>query len=154
MNVNPLTAIGPLLCPMLAFAIVAIIIVLIVRAAMRSSSGGGPVVSSPTVLTELAKDGFWITSCPVEPGSIIHFAYWLGGTRHTGQVPFQPDNTGRQFVYTGARPEQVSITRIVEPSDDVVSDIIPPIISTPGPFWDSSSGPPSSSSSSGFPSAY
>ena len=139
---------------MLVFAIVAIIIILIVRTAMRASQGGGISVSAPSVVTQLGDDGFWITSCPAEPSSIIHYAYWSGGVHHTGHIPFQPDNNGRQFVYTGARPEQVSITRIVEDSDDIVPGVIPPIIGSTSAFWDSSSSPPSPPSSSGFPSAY
>lgn len=139
---------------MLVFVIVAIIIILIVRAAMRANQGGGAPISTPNVVTQMGDDGFWITSCPAAPSAIIHYAYWSGGVRHTGHIPFQPDSDGRQFVYTGARPEQVSITRIVEDSDDSVGGFIPPIIGSSSTFWDSSSSPPSPPSSSGFPSAY
>ena len=153
MSLNLLTLIGLLLCLMFAVAVVALIVILIIRAALRANPGGSLGPSLPAILTQLADDGFWITSCPVEPGSIIHFAYWSGGARHALQVPFQPDATGRQFVYTGAAPQQVSVLRITGASAGVV-DILPPMINTPDPFWDSSSSSQSSSAPPGFPSAY
>jgi hypothetical protein len=139
---------------LILFVIVAVGILLIFRAAMRANQGGSILSSTPNVVTQIGDDGFWITSCPAEPSSIIHYAYWSGGVRHTGHIPFQPDSSGRQFVYTGARPEQVSITRIVEDSDDIVPGVIPPIVGTTSTFWGSSSSAPSPPSSSAFPSAY
>jgi hypothetical protein len=88
---------------------------------------------------------------------MIYYHYWAAGTRYSGQVPFKPEADGRQFVYTGRRPDQVSVVRIVEVDDDdglSGSTIIPPMIAG-GPVWDlpdSSSGP--SSPPSSFPSAY
>jgi hypothetical protein len=158
---NPMSSIVGLLCPILGFAIVVFIIVTIVRTVARAGAcaGGGIQPSLPNVVTQLGQDGFWIVSCPAEPGSIVHYHFWTGGVKHSGQVPFQPGADGRQFVYTGARPEQVSIVRILQVSEDVQPDIIPPILGAAATIWASSSddqpdtpsAPPSPPS---FPSAY
>src|ERR1017187_6403280 len=150
-----------LLCPLFGFALVVVIIVIIVRAIARAGSGaaGGVQASLPNVVTQLGADGFWIVSCPAEPASMIHYHFWSGGVKHSGQVPFQPGTDGRQFVYTGARPEQVSIVRILQVSENVQPDIIPPILGAAATIWasssddrpDVSSAPPSPPS---FPSAY
>ena len=158
---NPMTPLIGLLCPFFILAIVIAIIVTVVRAAARAGAGGGGGIqpSLPNVVTQLGQDGFWIVSCPVEPGSLVHYHFWTAGVKHSGQVPFQPGADGRQFVYTGARPEQVSIVRILQVSEDVQPDIIPPILGAAATIWasssddrpDVSSAPPSPPS---FPSAY
>jgi hypothetical protein len=156
-----MNAIPALLCPLIGFAIVVLIIVVVVRAMARTGSGaaGGIQPSPPNVVTQLGADGFWIVSCPAEPASIIHYHFWAGGVKHSGQVPFQPGNDGRQFVYTGVRPEQVSIVRIVEPSDDIQPDITPPILGAAAVIFGSSSDDQLDTSSAPasppqFPSAY
>ena len=158
---NPMYALPGLLCPLFGFALVVVIIVIIVRAIARAGSGaaGGIQPSLPNVVTQLGDDGFWIASCPADPASMIHYHFWSGGVKHSGQVPFQPGNDGRQFVYTGARPEQVTIVRIVEPADDIQPDIAPPLLGAAAALWsassddqpDTSSAPPSPPQ---FPSAY
>jgi hypothetical protein len=150
-----------LLCPLFVFAIVVAIIVIIVRAMARAGSGaaGGIQPPLPNVVTQLGADGFWIVSCPAEPASIIHYHFWAAGVKHSGQVPFQPGTDGRQFVYTGVRPEQVTIVRIVEPASDIQPDIAPPILGAAAALWsassddqpDTSNAPPSPPQ---FPSAY
>ena len=158
---NPMHFLPGLLCPLFGFAVVVVIIVTIVRALARSGGGGGGGTqpSQPNVVTQLGADGFWIVSCPAGPGSIIHYHFWTGGTKRSGRVPFQPGADGRQFVYTGARPEQVAIVSIMEPSDGMQPDIIPPIVGAAATIFgsssddqpDTSSGP---SSPPSFPSAY
>ena len=158
---NPMYSFAGVLCPLFGFVIVVAILVSIVRAAARAGAGGGGGIqpSLPNVVTQLGQDGFWIVSCPAEPGSIVHYHFWTGGVKRSGQVPFQPGADGRQFVYTGARPEQVSIVRILQVSEDVQPDIIPPILGAAATIWasssddrpDVSSAPPSPPS---FPSAY
>ncbi|MCX6929786.1 MAG: hypothetical protein NT154_42215 [Verrucomicrobia bacterium] len=150
-----------LLCPLIVVGIVITIIVLIVRAMIRAGSGagGGIPPSLPNVITELGADGFWIVSCPAELGSMIHYHFWAGGMKHAGRVPFQPGGDGRQFVYTGARPEQVSIVSIVQPGDDFQPDLMPPVIGASAVIFGSSSDDQSFSSSAAssppsFPSAY
>jgi hypothetical protein len=90
---------------------------------------------------------------------MIHYHFWSAGVKHSGQVPFQPGNDGRQFVYTGARPEQVTIARIVEPADDIQPDIAPPIFGAAAAIFGSSSDDQPDTSSAPppppqFPSAY
>src|ERR1017187_2394910 len=158
---NPMSSIVGLLCPILGFAIVVFIIVIIVRTVARAGAGGGGGIqpSLPNVVTQLGQDGFWIVSWPAGPWGMVHYRLWMGGVKHSGQVPFQPGADGRQFVYTGARPEQVSIVRILQVSENVQPDIIPPILGAAATIWasssddrpDVSSAPPSPPS---FPSAY
>jgi len=138
---NPMYALPGLLCPLFGFALVVVIIVIIVRAIARAGSGaaGGIQPSLPNVVTQLGDDGFWIVSCPADPASMIHYHFWSGGVKHSGQVPFQPGTDGRQFVYTGARPEQVTIVRIIEPADDIQPDIAPPIFGAAAAIFGSSS---------------
>jgi hypothetical protein len=155
MNSFPLTG---LLCPLFFVAFVVLAIVAIIRLASKSGSSGSGGFGRPPVdvPTQLEQDGFWMISCPADPGSIIYYHYWTGGTRYSGQVPFKPEADGRQFVYTGRRPDQVSITRIVTVDDD---SLIPPVMAA-GSMWDPpdipsvSSTPPSAPSPSSFPSAY
>jgi hypothetical protein len=163
MNPNTLIPLTGLLCPLLFIGFVVAVIILILRmlrAAKNRSDGSG--VSPPPladVPTQAGEDGFWINSCPAGPGSIVCYHYWSGGTRYSGRVPFKPGADGRQFVYTGRRPEQVSIVRIVEvdDDDDLSSTLIPPIIAaglTSQPFDDISPPSPPPSSSPSFPTAY
>ena len=146
------------LIPIFFIIFIVFVLILIVRglAGAFSNASGGGLASNPAVTTQLAEDGFWLTSCPADPLAVIHYQYWVAGVRRSGRIPFQPDAQGRQFVYTGDRPEQVSILRIVEQSDDLTPSILPPLIAAETSLWDSSSSSPStpSSSSSGFPSAY
>jgi hypothetical protein len=144
------------MAPILMVIFIAFVLFLVVRALGQAFSGssGTNLGSPPNVVTQLGEDGFWLTACPAEPLAIIHYYYWVAGVRHSGHIPFQPDNQGRQFVYTGNRPEQVAIVRIVEASDDLSPSILPPIISSGTTFWDSGSSSAPSSSSSAFPSAY
>jgi len=163
MNQNAFPLAG-LLCPVLfvGFFVLAIIIVVrLIRSRINApGSSGPPAPPLVNVPTQPDQDGFWIVSCPAAPGSIISYDYWSGGSRYSGQVPFKPEADGRQFVYTGRRPEQVSVLRIVavDDEDGLPGALIPPTI-VAGSIWDPSdsfsapsSSPPSSSSS--FPSAY
>jgi hypothetical protein len=83
---NPMHFLPGLLCPLFGFAVVVVIIVTIVRALARSGGGGGGGIqpSLPNVVTQLGADGFWIVSCPAEPGSIVHYHFWTGGGEALG----------------------------------------------------------------------
>ena len=161
MNSNGLVPFAGFLCPLLfvGFFVLAIVVVIrMVRSGTRVIGGSGVSAPPPVnVPTRLEQDGFWMISCPVDPGAIIYYHYWSAGVRYSGQVPFKPEADGRQFVYTGRRPDQVSVVRIVEVDDDggvPGAALIPPTIPI-DPTWevpDSPSSPASSSSS--FPSAY
>jgi hypothetical protein len=152
MNEFPLTG---LLCPMFFVAFLIVVVIAIIRIVTKSASGGFRR-SGINVPTQLDQDGFWMVSCPADPGSIIYYHYWSGGARYSGQVPFKPEADGRQFIYTGRRPDQVSVDRIVEVGDDgvtpavIVADSALDLSDPPDTFSDPS--PPPSSSS--FPSAY
>jgi hypothetical protein len=144
-----------LLCPLLVIGIFVIAIIATIRWVRRMSSpAGAPGLPPVNVPTQLDQDGFWMLSCPADPGSIIYYHYWSGGARYSGQVPFQPDSDGRQYVYTGRRPDQVAVDRIVEvDDDDLTGSMIPPIIAAgavqePPDTFSDPSPPPS------FPSAY
>ena len=108
------------------------------------------------VVTRLGQDGFWVESCPADPGALIHFHYWSNGIRHAGQIPYTPDVAGHQFVYTGLTPAQVVILRVVEAGDMLDYGIVPPIIdigmdipvSSPPDYFDSPPPAPN------FPPAY
>lgn len=161
MNLTLPLALGSLLCPFMVFAVVVIVIIKLVRSSANSRPQN--VAPRPTqsaaIGTELGADGFWILSCPVPVSSTIYFQYWSSGTRHTAQVPYQPGPDGRQFVYTGTRPEQVAIIRIEQPSDDGSPGlIIPGIIAAEAILnstsSDDSSPPPPPPPPPSFPSAY
>lgn len=142
--------------PLLVFVLVIIIFVMILRAVAQAASSGGTTRPQPQVTTQSVEDGFWILSCPAAAEDIIYYHYWAKGARHSGQISYQPDAQGRQFVYTGEQPEQVSIVRIGAVIEDTSPSILPPVIGTMGGMWDSDNTPsqPSSPPSSGFPSAY
>jgi hypothetical protein len=151
------------LVPLFAVAVIVLVIIVLIRAlAGAGNSNVGAGVPSLGVGTQLGDDGFWIHSCPFDPGSTLHYRYWSNGLQRAGRVPFQPGADGRQFVYTGERPERALIVQ-VDALSDAAGLVSPPIILTPpiidaeGPFWGSSSdsgGSGLSPSSSGFPSAY
>jgi hypothetical protein len=120
-----------LLCPLFALAFIVVVIVMLVRTLGRTvsnaSSGG---VRPLNVVTQLGADGFWLSS--FEPGSTIYYQYWSAGAKHDGQILFQPGSDGRQFIYTGIRPDQVAIVRVENSSGAVVSNV-PPMIQDDGP---------------------
>jgi hypothetical protein len=146
-----------LLCPLFFFAFCVLAIVAIIRLITKGVSGASGLSGRPpvNVPTQLDQDGFWMLSCPADPGSIIYYHYWSGGARYSGQVPFKPEPDGRQFVYTGRQPDQASVDRIVDVdtvdiSSVIVADAAMDLSDPPDTFSDPS--PPPSSSS--FPSAY
>ncbi len=154
-------AIGGLLCPIIVIGVFIALVVLIIRSLGRSSARTSfPTQVRTDVATDLAADGFWIVNCPVPPGSMIHYSYWSGGNQSLGRVVYQPDASGRQFVYTGMRPDQISVIRILQPSDPGFSDLIVPgiiaadILSSSNTSDDSPPPPPPPPSAPSFPSAY
>lgn len=74
--------------------------------------------SSPRV--RVVDDGFWLLM-DVAHGALIRYTYRPeGGMEVSGQVAYQPGPEGH-FVYTGARPENVSVTGGGTSFDDVTS---------------------------------
>jgi hypothetical protein len=127
-----------LLFPFMVLAVIVIVIILIIRSVARSGAKVTPDIPRPPVnaAAQVGPDGFWLSS--FEPGSVIYYQYWAGGTKRQGQSVFQPGNDGRQFVYTGMQPNNVEVVRVVDQSggvvmgsdyyDDDTPDIVPPII--------------------------
>jgi len=141
------------------FIVIAIgILFTIIRALTRSgpSAGSGLRGLSQSATTALGDDGFWITSCGASPGSMLQYYFWTNGVRKAGQVPFQPGADGRQFIYTGVRPESVAIAQIGQPFEDDSPGLSVPLAGAAASFWGSSNDSSSShsSASSRFPSAY
>ena len=120
-----------LFCPLIGLAVIVTIIVLIVRNVGSGQPGAASVTPPPppppprTVATQLAQDGFWLSS--FAPLSTISYHYWSAGAKYSGQVRFQPGNDGRQFIYTGVRPDEVAIVQVIDP-DGGVSSFPPPMI--------------------------
>jgi hypothetical protein len=151
-----LPIIVPIFIALIAFLVIGSIILSIIRAiagGIRSSSTQPRVIDST-----LEQDGFWIVDDSLEPGETVQYQFWANGERRTGQIPFQPDASGRQFIYTGGRPERVVIRAIAAAgaASVILADATPPIIEADDePSWSSRTfGSSNSSSSSSFPSAY
>lgn len=124
----PFTA---LLFALFAGAIIVVIIVLLIRSLGRTVSTAARGRAEPlNVVTQLGADGFWLSS--FEPGAIIYYQYWSAGVAQGGQVVFQPGGDGRQFVYTGVRPDQVAVVRVESSSGELISNI-PPVIQDDSP---------------------
>ena len=156
----PLALIG-LLCPFAILALFVYIAIKIARAFQARSVGAPPVAERrvKNVTTELGADGFWILSCPAAPLSVIHYYYWSAGARHAASVPYEPGSDGRQFVYTGLRPEHVSISRIVEPGGVSTApaplDVLPGVIAAEAVFNSMEPDePPPAPEPPRFPAAY
>lgn len=99
-------------------AVFVIALVLVVRVLLAPRAvGGRPDFFRPRASTWITDDGFWVGGNGCPPASVIHYHYWSGGVRNLGSIPFQPGPDGRQFVYTGLRPDQVAIASVVPPGD-------------------------------------
>ncbi len=113
--------------PFMVLIIFIFLAVTIVRAAARAASQGSstrPRPAMPTgVLTEIAPDGFWLTAPSANPGDTVCYEFWSAGQRRSGQVVFQPGNDGRQFIYTGPRPESITISRVIGGGQRVDPDV-------------------------------
>src|SRR5436190_947008 len=99
----------------LIFAVVAVGMLVTILAKLISSLSQKrpkrPWTNRPpaNLMTSMADDGFWISSDQVSPATMIQYYYWVQGVQRIGQVPFQPGPDGRQFIYTGERPDSVSV---------------------------------------------
>jgi formylglycine-generating enzyme required for sulfatase activity len=85
----------------------------------------------------VAKDGFWMHADPSLVGTTIGYAFWLHNQRQQGQAVYQPDDQGRQFIYTGSSPDQVDILGVVnsevaleatDVEDDPGGQLVPPLV--------------------------
>ncbi len=140
-----------LLCPILGFGVIFFVLVKLFRSLSQSNVNRGWVNRPPpSVLTSTADDGFWITSDQLAPSSMIQYYYLLNGVRQMGQVPFQPGPDGRQFIYTGARPDGVSVVLPDQGHTDPGDGFSTPPISS----WSSTPRRSSPTPSTRFPPAY
>jgi formylglycine-generating enzyme required for sulfatase activity len=127
-----------LLCPLLGFGMAILVVVIVIRSLVRSaanragvSAGARPPRALTSygplqVRTELGDDGFWLLADATMSGFIIHYLMQTAGQERAGQILCQPGADGRQFVYTGARPDQVVIIK-AEATED--GGDAPPVIS-------------------------
>jgi hypothetical protein len=122
------------LCPILAFGIIVIVLVKILSSLVRPGLQRRSRSVPPTLVTSSADDGFWVSADQLSPETMLQYYYWVQGVRRIGQVPFQPGPDGRQFIYTGERPDNVSVT-LADAAllADAAEQNNPPIISTPRP---------------------
>ncbi|MEO8615079.1 MAG: SUMF1/EgtB/PvdO family nonheme iron enzyme [Luteolibacter sp.] len=92
------------------------LIIALIRFAMRGRGTGSPFSSLPSrpmppplnPAVRMVDNGFWINSnWPV--GTPIHLSYLLNGIMEQQTLVYQPNSQG-QFVFTGERPEKVTIS--------------------------------------------
>ena len=131
--------------------VLAIVLIKIITSFARPRSNWRPPQPpAQNLMTSMADDGFWITSDQLDPATMLQYYYWVNGVRQMGEVPFQPGPDGRQFIYTGEKPDSVSVALAAAAlRANLPEDSSPPIISTPSPRPRRSS-----SSDSHFPRAY
>ena len=138
-----------LVCPLLGFALFIWLMVRVIGA-LRHSGATRQLSRRPNLTTSIADDGFWISSDQTDALAVIQYAYWTGTLRKTGRVPFQPGADGRQFVYTGAKPDRVSAALALAEDDADDRGFARPLTDPPIlPPTD-----PDPSPTHGFPSAY
>lgn len=84
-------------------------------------------------------DGFWINP-DLPTGTPIHLSYLINGVMDQQTLAYQPGNGG-QFIFTGHRPENVSMSEIgTSPPQPQFPHPLPP---QPLSDWDDDSFPPS-----------
>lgn len=157
----PIVLIAAMFMFVFAVLIVIMMVTFLVRFARRSSGVSQGARFSGDEVDELGADGFWLDSCPCEPGSIIYFNYWSGGVRYNGHARWQPGLNGRQFIYTGLRPQEVVLVNAMRHNLGFNSDFGTTIMDTSVDLPDipvadvgRSDPEPTYSGGTGFPSAY
>ncbi|MEO5713220.1 MAG: formylglycine-generating enzyme family protein [Luteolibacter sp.] len=120
---------GSLLCFIIPIAILAIAIRLISRRGSSPSYPSMPSRPMPPTLNQqrgvrMVDNGFWIQSdWPV--GTPVHLSYLVNGIMEQQTLVYQPSSQG-QFIFTGTRPEKVTISG--------TGNQPPPLRSQPPPF--------------------
>lgn len=85
----------------------------------KRTGRAGPL-SAPTPVD----DGFWFTSDPTFEGTRFLYSYWLHDQLQQGHVMYQPGPDGQQFVYTGSRPERITL----QAQPDEAPEAPPPVL--------------------------
>lgn len=118
-----------LLCLIIPIALVAALIRFAIRRGSSSSNRSMPSRPVPPSMNQqrgvrMVDNGFWIQSdWPV--GTPVHLSYLVNGVMEQHTLVYQPSSQG-QFVFTGVRPEKVTISGSgAQP---------PPLGSSPPPF--------------------
>jgi len=117
------------LCLLIPIALVAALIRFAIRRGSSSSNRSMPSRPVPPSMNQqrgvrMVDNGFWIQSdWPV--GTPVHLSYLVNGVMEQHTLVYQPSSQG-QFVFTGVRPEKVTISGSgAQP---------PPLGSSPPPF--------------------
>ncbi len=144
-------SIGGWLCLLVPIALMAALIRFFVKRGQSSSPPAmrsrpmPPPVNVPQRGVRMVDNGFWIHSdWPV--GTPIHLSYLVNGTMEHQTLVYQPSNQG-QFIFTGDRPEKVTISGTGAQPPPLESEP-PPLDSLHGPRHHPTHRPPFS------PSAY
>ena len=102
--------------------VIVFLVVVLLKQVSRRQDAYGPrgwaVASQDTEPTrphshlhpEPADDGFWLSVAGLTVGSMIHYRCLVHGAMHDSTVAVEPGD--RQFVYTGGRPEQITIVDV------------------------------------------
>lgn len=101
------------------FGILLFVLRMIVRAFSSAVSGnlggrGGPAggfqfMPGQPMRVRIADDGFWVVADGVAAGSLITCRYEIDGGQQQMDIRYEPGPQG-QFVFTGARPANVSVS--------------------------------------------
>jgi formylglycine-generating enzyme required for sulfatase activity len=70
-------------------------------------------------------DGFWFTSDASSEGARFLYSYWLNRQLHQGHVIYQPGIDGQQFVFTGARPDRITLQAAPDDNQPTSPMILP-----------------------------
>lgn len=123
-----------LLCPLSAMVFVIGLIVAVVRKlrgstpVQRNDTFAGMAapatdawipartLSPDSIGTEIRDDGFRMLLTGVAVGELIRYTTHVGGRLLTETVPYEPGTNG-QFIYTGVRPDSVSVLGVAAGSE-------------------------------------
>src|SRR5262245_57952140 len=99
-----------LLFAFVGFGLLLIVLVKLISSLVHPRSNSRRPERPPDNLTtSTADDGFWVISDQVSPSTMLKYFYWVQGVQRMGQVPFEPGPDGRQFIYTGDKPDSLSV---------------------------------------------
>ena len=107
-----------LFCGLIVFCVLFVIMVITMafakrRRAISGSSGSGlpgtSGMSGQPLRVRIGEDGFWIVGDGVSAGTPVSCRYTVNGNSQTINVRYEPGPQG-QFVFTGSRPSNVSVT--------------------------------------------
>lgn len=140
-----------LLCPLSCVGIIGLIYLSVRKLRGGKSFSANPqpaktdrwvparVVPPSAVATEIQADGFRMLLTGVAVGELVRYSAEVAGQMLTDTIPYQPGPTG-QFVYTGAKPDSVTILGIASgsehelPGQTSIHELGPGAIASAGPW--------------------